>query len=407
MTETVQAGSEFKPQNKIGYIASAILQATAAIQLFSIIPLLVGAMVDRLGFETGESGYIISAEIAGLAVANGFGFFWVNRLSWRNMSRFLLGALVLADLACIMITSYEALMAVRVLCGLIEGSILALTYAMLARTSRPDRNFGLFFSVSLTFGGTNILIAGQLLDMFSMPGLFIDLAVLCLLAMTMTRYIPIASGGALVRDQGKAIRGLLFGAIIIILIANLIYFAGQNGVWSYLERLANQRGIEAETIRFGLFLSLIAGVAGALSAAVQDNHFGRVAPLSLALGLALGSIAILSQPFTAISFILGACIFNFANNYGHPYLLGYLAQIDPNGRYVVASGGMQTGGMAIGPAIAGSIIVGTDVSNVLWLGATAFIISIILFIPIMLLIRGNRNNLAVGVSTSGATHSLN
>jgi len=121
---------------EFGYVAAAIFQGKAAIMLFSVIPLFIGALVDHLGFDAGPSGYIISAEILGLAMANGLGFFWVNRLPWRLTSRSLLLGLILVNLACTRVTSYEGLLAIRMVCGLLEGSILALTYAMLARTGR-------------------------------------------------------------------------------------------------------------------------------------------------------------------------------------------------------------------------------------------------------------------------------
>jgi len=92
---------------------------------------------------------------------------------------------------------------------------------------------------------------------------------------------------------------------------------------------------------------------------------------------------------------VAAFLFNFANNYGHPCLLGYLAEMDRKGRYVVASGAMQTGGMALGPAIAGSFVVSGDVSNSLWVGCVCFALSSILFLPIMILVRRHDDAMAL------------
>lgn len=370
-------------------MAAAIFQGKSAIMLFSIVPLMVGAMVDQLGFETGSTGYVISAEIAGISLANVAGFFWVNRLPWRRTVRTLLCLLIVANLISAMITGYQNLIIARALCGLVEGSVLALSFAMLARTEKPDRSFGLYFGVSLMLGAINFRIGGWLLDLFGMPGLFVDLAAVCLIPLVLSKYIPNESGAAFVRDHSEAIRGTLFALILVILLANLVYFIGQSGVWSYLERLGLQKGLTSDVVEWGLSASLLAGVAGALSASWQDNRFGRVQPLATALLMALASVAILARDQTVASFYIAVILFNFANNYGHPYLLGYLAEIDSKGRYVVASGAMQTGGMALGPAVAGYFIVGTDVTNSLWVGTIAFTAAIVLFMPIMILIRGH------------------
>lgn len=380
--------------DKFGYVAVAIFQGKAAIMLFSIIPLILGAFVDHLGFQAGSSGYIISAEILGVAVANGLGFFWVNRLQWRLTSRTLLTALILVNLGCTQVSSYEGIMAVRVLCGLIEGSVLALTYAMLARTGRPDRNFGFLFGVGLTLGAINFLLAGFMLEQMGMPGLFINLSLMCVIPLILSGYIPRQSGADFVRENLDEIRGLLFIIVLIILAANLVYFVGQSGVWSYLNRLGVQHGLARDAITYGLSLSLLAGVAGSLVAAWQDNRLGRVVPLSLALVMALGSVIWLYLDFNLTTFYIAAFLFNFANNYGHPCLLGYLAEIDRKGRYVVASGAMQTGGMALGPAIAGYFVSGVDVTNSLWVGVVALVLAMILFLPIMLLVRRHSDALA-------------
>lgn len=374
-------------RNEFAYVAAAIFQGKSAIMLFSIIPLFLGALVDQLGFEASASGYIISAEILGLAVANGLGFFWVNRLPWRMTSRALLVSLILVNMSCTQVTGYQELMATRMLCGVLEGSILALTYSMLARTGRPDRSFGFLFGVGLTLGAINFLFAGFLLDRFGMTGLFLNLALICVIPLTLSRYIPQSPGSALAQASQGEIRGLLLIIILVILLANLVYFVGQSGVWSYLERLGVQRALSRDAIKYGLSLSLAAGVVGALAAAWQDNRLGRVFPLTVALLMALGSIALLFTNLDLMSFYVAAFLFSFANNYGHPCLLGYLAEIDRNGRYVVASGAMQTGGMAIGPAIAGAFVVSGDVTNSLWVGCVCFAISMILFLPIMILVR--------------------
>ena len=176
--------------------------------------------------------------------------------------------------------------------------------------------------------------------------------------------------------------------MIIALIANLIYFVGQGGVWAYLERIGIADGLAIKQVATGLSVSLILGVMGALTASFLNVRWGRILPLAFAIIAAILSVILLQWKITFLTFMLAVGIWNFANNFGHPYLLGYMAAIDKSGRYVVISGAMQTGGMGLGPAIAALLITGADYDNVLWFGLVCFILTLLLFMPIMILVRG-------------------
>ena len=47
------------------------------------LPLMVSGIIDELGFDKKQAGYIAAAEMAGVAIASGLGIFWVRRVNWR------------------------------------------------------------------------------------------------------------------------------------------------------------------------------------------------------------------------------------------------------------------------------------------------------------------------------------
>ena len=377
--------------DSLATLTAAVVFGIAGVAIFAILPLLVGALVDHLALSPQQSGFVASADVVGMAAGNLVAFFWIRRVRWKRMAWLAVSVLVGVNLICTAVTNFAAIVSLRFIAGLAEGTCLALTYAMLGGSRHPDRNYGIFLVVVLTFGAANVFLLSKLASLFGVAVYFADLACIGVLAALFVRFVPdgvaVADANA-PRSRRLDKQSVLVGPAIVALTANLVYFIGQGGVWAYLERIGTANGLAAEDIATSLSLSLIAAVAGAMVATIVNIRLGRVLPLAAAIILAMLSVMILMWNVTFGSFLLAACIWNFVNNYGHPYLLGYMAAIDRTGKYVVASGGMQTGGMGVGPAIAALFIVGEDYTNVLWLGMICFGLTLLLFMPIMILARG-------------------
>ncbi len=381
--------TEFK-DDRPAYIISGISHELAGLAIFSVLPIFVSALISEGGFTNSQGGYVASADIVGISISNLFAYFWINRVSWAKASRFLLSSLISLNLVCMFLTSFEQIVVVRLLCGLLEGSLFSLAIAMLARTSRPDRNFAFTFCTSLLTGALNIYLMSFLVNIFGIRGVFIDLILFSIVPLFLWRHVlpDTAMEGASDNVEPSDKVGASTLVLSIVLLANLIYFIGQGGLWSYVKEIVAQAGISESDIKSGLSISLIAGMIGAGLASWLDIKVGRVVPLAVAIIMAIGSVYLLDGEVTYVIFVIAACLYNFGSNLGHPYLFGYLASIDPKRKFVVISGAMQTGGMGLGPAIAAYFIVGENLDPVLSLSYFAFIGALVLFVPIMLLIRG-------------------
>jgi len=402
---SAQPGAQYLLDN-LATLAAAVVFGIAGVAIFAILPLLIGALVDHLALSPRQSGFIASADVIGMATGNLAAFFWIRRINWRKMAWLAVAVLIAVNLLCATISSFQVMLVLRFLAGLAAGSCLALTYAMFGGSRHPDRNYGIFLVVTLTFGAANLFVLSKLSQSFGAAVFFVDLACIAIFAALFTRFIPETASAAGIKTVAAAesdAPSVLRGPAIIALIANLVYFIGQGGVWAYLERIGIANGLSASEVATSLSLSLLAAVAGALVATVVNLRLGRVVPLGSAILLAIASVLILMWNVTFGSFLLATCVWNFVNNYGHPYLLGYMAAIDRSGQYVVASAGMQTGGMGIGPAIAAMLIVGPMYTNVLWLGLICFAITLLLFMPIMILVRGLPDEPAAGLQSGKAS----
>ncbi len=376
-------------------ILASILLAKTAVATFSIAPFLVGGYIDHLQFSVAQAGRLLSVEIFALAFSNAAAFFWIHKVSCRVWAQRLLLLVVACNIFCVFAPSYDSLLLLRLAIGSLEGALLALGFGLLGKTRKPNRNFGMYFAVSLTVGAINVRVLPLFLEAAGVTGLFVNLSLYGVLALAGSFWVQQQSIGG--SDTSTADRSAQTGRfaiaavpLLFLIIANYVYFVGQGGVWSFLERLGIQQGIDLTGIASALSLSLIAGVAGGATAGWLDLKLGRVWPLIAAMAFALISIGVLFQFPGSMTFTLAACLFNYGNNLGHPYVLGFAAEIDSSSRLTVLSGALHTAGQATGPLIAGLIVTANDYSNVLWLGCAAFAATLLLFLPVMAAMRKQR-----------------
>ncbi|MCB1661193.1 MAG: hypothetical protein H6995_14310 [Pseudomonadales bacterium] len=376
-------------------IIASILFSKTAVAPFAIAPFLIGGYIDHLGLSTAQASQTLSVEIFALAISNALAFFWISRAACRVWAQRLLFTLIALNISCIYTPGFEVLLVQRALVGAAEGSLLALGFGLLGNTRRPNRNFGLYFAVSLSVGAINIQILPLFLDTAGVTGLFINLslyAVISLAGSVWAQKVSISEVNLTEEDAKRATTtsaGINFPLLPLgfLLLANYVYFIGQGGVWSFLERLGLQQQLELTGIANALAISLFAGVAGGFTASWLDLKLGRIIPLLLAIAFAVASIFILWWTQGVVAFTLAACLFNYGNNLGHPYVLGFAAKIDKSARLTVLSGALHTGGQATGPLVAGMLVVSPDFTNVLWLGLGAFLMTVVLFVPVAVLAR--------------------
>jgi len=374
-------------------ILAAILLAKAAIATFSIAPFLLGSYVDYVGLSTRQASQILSIEIFSIAIANVCAaLFWIHKVRCRTLAVRLLLLLIVLNLVCIKAGDFSTLLALRSAVGLTEGSLLAIGFGLLSASRRPDRSFGLMFAVSLTVGAANVRILPLYLETAGATGLFINLALyavaalLCSQWITRVRIVDTDTRTVATSNSPPMIGKNAFPyiALVFLLIANYVYFIGQGGVWSFLELWGLQQGLDLTGIATALSLSLIGGVCGGLTAAWLDIRIGRLVPLSSAIILAIGSILLFRYTNSFIYFVIAAFVFNFVNNFGHPYILGLASSIDKSSRLTVLSGALHTGGQATGPFIIGMLVTDTDFVNALWVGIVVFTLTWFILVPVML-----------------------
>jgi MFS family permease len=167
---------------------------------------------------------------------------------------------------------------------------------------------------------------------------------------------------------------------LLAIFAMFTYFFAQGVIWAYLFLIGLNGGVGEQEVANGLMMSQFLGIAGAFVAAMAGRKFGRTVPL--AIGIVGGGLVLtfLFGTFTALTYALTVCVYNFAWNMTHPFLLAAMASFDRHGRVVVYAVAAQMLGLAIGPAFAAFLLSEGDYSRVIYAGIGLFMLSYLLIL---------------------------
>ena len=358
---------------------AVFLIGVIAPEVFIVQPGFVQGLVELVGFDDQGAGYAMTAEMFGLATTAILMTFTAHRFNWRTVIMGSLVVMFLANALCTLTTDLNTFAALRFLAGLGAGSLVSLSFAAVGLTSNPDRNFGLLIVWVLTYGALVLWAMPSVYAYAGMGGALWFFALFPLIAMPVIKYLP-KSGESIAQVEEDAV-DLTTAMKAMALFAMLAYFIAQGVVWAYLFLIGLSGGLDEQAVANGLTLSQFAGIAGALLAAVLANRFGRSLPLTV--GILGGTICLyfLAGSFEFLAFAVAVCVYNFAWNMTHPFLLGAMASFDRRGRVVVYAVAMQMIGLAIGPGLAASVITEGDYINVNWFGAGLFVVSLALILP--------------------------
>lgn len=346
-----------------------------------LIPLLVGGMVSDRGFSEQVAGYMASADLGGYALATFLTAMLLDRVPWRRMAFAGLVVMIAANVVTTFVHDVQTFALVRIASGLGSGILAALASVAVGQTEQPDRNYGILIASSLLYGTAALWGLPVLLARYGLNSAYWLLVVL---ATAVLFVVPSMPAGRTVRGDGSVATGgsgrWPFAAGVLLSI--LLFWANQNDVYAYIERIGNAARISPEFIGFSLGVANLTGFAGASLVAALGSRVGRLLPLIVATLVSLVCLAILGQaaigPWTYL-FALGTM--SLAWNVVNPFQLGILAGVDPTGKALALAATVTGVGLAIGPAIgAAAIGVGGYVA-VLWAAGGLAVVSLVLMLP--------------------------
>jgi hypothetical protein len=361
--------------------------ALSCIGIFGIMaaPILASILGAKLSFDAGQIGNIAFAEIGGAALASIVASFWIQKANWRLVG---IGA-ILSVVICNGLTGFQtdatAITILRFLAGFLgQGTAFALAIGIINTSSNPDRIFGFLIATQVGLGVIMLLVLPTLGASFGIKGVVWPLGVLALVVLPMLGWIPprspMAAGAAATQVSGST------GLAIIGLIVLLVWCTGLGALWIFLLQIGEAGGLDATTAGQAVALSSAIAITGALAASALAGRGGRLLPVSIALVVQIGMIMLLQGEMSFIRFAATCAVFQVFWNFTGPYLMGLVAESDATGRIAVLIPVAQTGGFAIGPAIAGYLMTGGSFAVVNYTAAAGCLIALLIFVPAILFV---------------------
>jgi len=369
--------------NDISSRIAAITINVICISYYNIMPLVLGGAAESRGLAENHLGFAAAAFMGGLALINFAGFAWLRRYDWRLL---VVGGNLLATIAFAMpIVHFSA--GIWILGNFLAGTATGISYgvsiACLGDTREPERNFALAYAAQTFLSAGLILMLPRIdigFDLF-VVGQGIT-AVLMASGIALILILPKhgAKSGLVVPRTGAGKPSLTQAVLVMALLVLMLNVMAEGAIWAFIERIAVAGGLTTSFAATAMAFSFFASGIGSIAAATMGRRFGSVRPFIVAVCLSISSVWVLWVGGTEKVFFAGVMLFALAWNLGSPYRMALATRADSSGRYSTFVPAMQTLGAALGPAIAGLLVVNGSFTPVYIMSTTAWLLTLILFI---------------------------
>lgn len=364
--------------------------ATAGLFYVNIMPAIVDGLVGGLGFTEAQAGRAAAANTYGAAAGAAMSVAAISRLRWRPTALVCLVLLIAIDLASIRIVEPVAMIALRAVHGLVGGLLVGAGMAVIGRTDKPDRSFGMLLFVQFGLGGLGVLLLPRLVPIYGVAPLFLALAGFSLVTLAMLPFLPdypprAARGG----DAGGG--GKRWIPLLLTMAALFLFQAANMALLAYILRLAIAFRLDRDVASDALGLATWVALAGPLLVMLIGLRIGRFRLLLLGMVLTLGGNALFHWSGHSAIYLFANCATGFTWGLVVPYLFGMTAEFDGTGRSAAAASVVSKLGLASGP-LAGSLLLGAGAGfdALINLALGAQLLSIVLMLPPALLLDGRR-----------------
>ena len=377
------AGNEFdRPIS----LLTIMLTGIAGVVVAGLNPIIATAYVDYLNFSEAQAGYVLAADMSGFTIGTLLISTRIHIWNRRMIAVTGLIILLLGNLICVTLSSFDVLLIARLFIGLGSGGVASAMAASLAASGSPDRYFGFYTILTLSTCAILMLLTSGLMIMFGIKGLFYLLAAMTLPAFCLVRNFPEFAGTS---DDGRhsasaSWRDMPLNIVIIVSVATLVYYIGTGGVWPYISQVGKAQGFTNEEIGKLLAMAQLFGIAGAMVPIVLGSRLGRALPIAFSLLASMSCLIVLLTLGGKPVYALVVQLYMFVWLLFFPYLMGIVSELDPLGRLAGVSYALQSVGFAVGPALAALLITGGGYAALFYLGIACYLITLILLLPLAL-----------------------
>jgi len=344
--------------------------ATAGLFYVNILPTIVDGLIQALHFSNQQAGAVASANVYGAATGALLIVFLIRRINWRFAALWFLGALILIDIASMVIVEPAALVAIRFLHGFVGGMLVGTGFSVIARTVQPDRTFGVLLFVQFGLGGLGVMFIPGLVPVFGTSILFLSLIAFSLLTLLMLPFLPAFE---VTQPDGhlNAPESIRWLPLSMTLFAVFLFQAANMGLYAYIIGLGEFFGQTQDFITTTLGISAWLGLAGAGLVIVISDRFGYFKTLIAGIGLTVIANWALLFSANAMIFFAANVLVGITWAYTISYLLGLASRFDSRGQMAALGGFASKMGLASGPALAAFLLGETHYHLIIWVAVGA------------------------------------
>jgi len=367
--------------------------ALSCLGVFGILaaPIFTNILGVSLQLDADQIGLIIFAEILGAALASILASFWIQKANWRLAAGFAVVTLILINFVSGLQSDATVLAGLRFLAGFLgEGTAFAVAIGIINSSRNPDRLFGFSIAAQVSIGVLTLLVLPGLGELYGIQGVLWPLGALAIIVLPMVFWVPTKSPKQVGADASTPVTGSAMPAIVTLTVL-LIWCTGLGAVWAFLINIGVAGGLENTAAGQALAISTTIGISGALAASALAGRGGRLVPVGIALLVQIGAIMLMQGEMSFLRFTATCAVFQVFWNFTGPYLMGMVAASDKTGRISVLIPVAQTGGFALGPAIAGGMMVGDSLTAANNVGSIGIFIALVIFVPTVLRINRQAN----------------
>ena len=339
--------------------------ATAGIFYVNLGGSFLSAFVDGLNIARDSAGFIVSANKYGAAFGGLLAAIFIKKLSWRKTSYFLLIMLIFIDILSSFIPNANLLILIRFFHGTVGGFLVGIGLSVIARTSFPDKVFGMLMVVQYSFGSIGIFTVPRLVEIFGYGAVFFVLIAFSLMTLLILPFIPSLKEKSV---QVTNARNMSLNSKILLsicLISLFLFQASNMGVADFAFELGKDINLSNNEISNLLTIANIISISGGALAYLIATKYGRTLPLLFGFLIASLFTYLLNFSENISIYFIANTVTGITWGFVIPYLLGLAATFDKYGQMAALAGFVSKVGLASGPLIASFLIIDYGFSTII------------------------------------------
>ena len=352
--------------------------ATAGLFYVNLGGSFLSAFVDGLNIQRDAAGFIVSANKYGAAFGGLLAAIFIKKLVWRKSAYILILLLISTDIISSQISNANLLIFIRFLHGSIGGFLVGIGLSVIARTSFPDKVFGMLMVVQYSFGSIGIFTVPRLVDAFGYSAVFFVLITFSIMTLLILPMIPDPAEKKVAVNKSGTLSFRAKALLIVCLMSLFLFQASNMGVADFAFELGKDIDLTNNEISNLLTIANVISISGGVLAYLIATRFGRTLPLLIGFSIASLFTYLLNFSENITIYFIANSVTGITWGFVIPYLLGLAATFDKYGQMAALAGFVSKIGLASGPLIASFLIIDFGFSVIINLAAFGLLLGCIL-----------------------------